>query len=760
MFICFVLRSILCNFATKYNYLEPMKRFLMMALVMLTSCSLAWSIPARPGKVKVTQPDGTQLTIELHGDEYRHFTTTADGYTVVKAADGFYYYAVKNQTELLPSQFIARDAEHRTAAENLYLSTTKKHIMADMTAEQKEFQQRGRSLWGKPMLKAPANAPAKARYDYSKFKGLIVLIEWSDRSFARENTKELFEQMVNQAGYTGYQDDLLNQYVSCTGSVTDYFSDNSEQIFQPQFDIVGPVKVNYTCTYPNGGKNLYPVINSAFQQLDPDVNFADYDVDKDGRVDMVYFIFAGYASSSEGNDSRYVWPHASTLAYYSSLRYDNKRFGRYACSTEFDGFEANNQVDLCGIGTICHEFSHVLGLADHYDADYEDGGGQSYDPGSWDVMANGSHNYNSRTPAGYNAYEKFTLGFMPAPEVLDMEGQSYSLEALNTSNKAYRINTKQNKEFFLIENRQNTRWDAALPGHGMLVWRVDSTDVSIWNANEVNNFPDHNYFELVRATPSGGDSQGDPYPGSGKVEDLTNDTEPGSLLTWAGYRSDITLTKIKENDGTIYFRTAGPDELALVETFELIGAGTGNTNGVEGVFCNWDMDKVEIVPTQDTFGVENQMLAMNRSGIITSSAINSPIRYVTFKAWNSSKKQVQITFSVMNPGETKWTTVKEVTSNTNSLKLDKNEIVTLRYPLNSKSGTRFRFQYLSSVNNTVCYVDNIKVVLEDPSSIATGIVDVNHETPTDERCYNLNGQRVSPDTKGIIIRNGKKYLNK
>ena len=52
------------------------------------------------------------------------------------------------------------------------------------------------------------------------------------------------------------------------------------------------------------------------------------------------------------------------------------------------------------------------------------------------------------------------------------------------------------------------------------------------------------------------------------------------------------------------------------------------------------------------------------------------------------------------------------------------------------------------------------MVLEDPSSIATGIVDVNHETPTDERCYNLNGQRVSPDTKGIIIRNGKKYLNK
>ena len=152
------------------------------------------------------------------------------------------------------------------------------------------------------------------------------------------------------------------------------------------------------------------------------------------------------------------------------------------------------------------------------------------------------------------------------------------------------------------------------------------------------------------------------------------------------------------------------------------------------------------------------MLAMKRSGILTSSTLDSPIRYVTFKAWNSSNKQVQITFSILNPGETKWTTVKEVTSNTNSLKLDKNEIATLRYPLNSKAGTRFRFQYLSTANNTVCYVDNIKVVLEDPNSIATGIVDVNRETVADDRCYNLNGQRVAPDTKGIIIRNGKKFI--
>ena len=736
-----------------------MKKIFLVTLVVLAGSLSAWSVPAKRGNVKVTQLDGTMLTIQLHGDEYMHFTTTADGYTIVKAEDGNYYYALKSQTELLPSSYLAHDAAYRSAEESLFLSTLTKHIMADMTPEQIAFRERSRGLWSKPLLRVSGNGPAKAAYDYSKFKGLIVLIEWNDRSFTRENTKELIEQMVNQEDYTGFQDELQDEFVSYTGSVTDYFSDNSNGIFRPQFDIVGPVQVNYSCTSPNG-TNIYPAVSEALRNLDSSVNYADYDVDYDGRVDMVYFLFAGYASSSEGNNSKYVWPHASTLSYYTNLRFDNKRFGRYACSTEFDGFEAHNQINLCGIGTICHEFTHVLGLADHYDADYEKSGGQSYDPGAWDLMAGGCNNNGARTPAGFNAYEKYSLGFMPAPEVLDMEGQSCRLEALNTSNKAYRINTKQNKEYFLIENRQKTRWDAALPGSGMLVWRVDSTNTSVWTSNAVNNDPDHNYFQLVRATPSGGDGQGDPYPGSGKVEDLTNDTAPANLLTWEGYRSDITLIKIKEKNGIITFRTAGPDEDALVETFEQISAGTGDTDGVQGVFCNWDMDKVEIAPTQDEFGMENQMLAMKRSGILTSSTLDSPVRYVTFKAWNSSNKQVQITFSVMNPGETKWTTVKEVKSNTNSLKLDKNEIVTLRYPLNSKAGTRFRFQHLAASNNAsaVCYVDNIKVVLEDPNSIATGIVDVNRETVADDRCYNLNGQRVSPDTKGIIIRNGKKFI--
>ena len=188
--------------------------------------------------------------------------------------------------------------------------------------------------------------------------------------------------------------------------------------------------------------------------------------------------------------------------------------------------------------------------------------------------------------------------------------------------------------------------------------------------------------------------------------------------------------------------------------------GTDSGDNVEGQFCNWSFDKVEVAETQDAFGMGAQMLEMKRSGIIASGVLDKPVRYITFKEWNSSSSQVQICFSTMEPGSTKWTTVKEANSTGNSVKLKKNETATLRYILNEKAGASFRIQHLATSNNAVSYVDNIKVVYEDPNSIPTGIQEVTTNEQENAPCYNTAGQRVSPDTKGIIIRNGKKYLNK
>ena len=71
--------------------------------------------------------------------------------------------------------------------------------------------------------------------------------------------------------------------------------------------------------------------------------------------------------------------------------------------------------------TICHEFSHVLGLPDFYDTDYEGSGGESHHPGDWSVMAGGNHLNNSRTPCAYSLYERMAVGFTE-PMVINAKG--------------------------------------------------------------------------------------------------------------------------------------------------------------------------------------------------------------------------------------------------------------------------------------------------------------------------------------------------
>ena len=66
------------------------KRILLALAALLAGFQLLTAIPARPGKFSVTQPDGSRLVLERHGDEWGHWLTDASGNIVRKDADGFY----------------------------------------------------------------------------------------------------------------------------------------------------------------------------------------------------------------------------------------------------------------------------------------------------------------------------------------------------------------------------------------------------------------------------------------------------------------------------------------------------------------------------------------------------------------------------------------------------------------------------------------------------------------------------------------------
>ena len=579
-----------------------MKRILFcMTLAIAFGIHCALAVPAYKGTAKMLQPDGTTVTISLHGDEYLHFYTTADGYSIVKDANNRYVYAELKDGQLLPTSRVAHDADARSAEELAYLSGVKKYLQPEMKQSVREEKEREMTRRAVARQKAMNREP---QYDYSNFHGLIILVEYNDMQFSRDDIGTIINDFANAENYTGYS--TQNPF---TGSVRDYFNDISGGLFKPEFDVVGPVQVNRSQYYVNATDNSIQLMYDAINAVDSQVNFRNYDRDDDGVVDMVYLIFAGLGSNITGNDSRLLWPHAGKFynpQTWSSVWKDGVRLGRYACSTELIPTQTGNIID--GIGTMCHEFSHVLGLMDTYDTDYDGSGGNSHHPGWWDIMAAGSYCNNSRTPVGYTLYERYAVGFA-TPEVINAEGE-YTLENVST-NTGYRINTRRNKEFFLLENRQKDKWNSYGPGHGMLVFRVDSTNANVWRENKVNVNPNHNYFELLRADGyKDGDKASDPFPGSKKVRRLDNTTSPANLKSWSGLDSPWGLDSIKEINGVITFKVIDVNQLTSVKLPETAYVNVGFTYPLEverypetaPYTFEWKSDN-EAVATVDAQGV-------------------------------------------------------------------------------------------------------------------------------------------------------------
>lgn len=528
-----------------------LKKILWALMFVVAGVMTASAVPAHPRPMDVTQSDGSKLTVRLVGDEFYHRTMTTDGYTLLQRSNGDYVYAVESGSRLVASDVVAHNPMMRNAGELKMLSSLQKGLT------DKAMIAKGKNL---RVNRDKLNAANRAEND--DFRGLLVLINFNDRTFTYG--ADYFEAMMNQPNYTGYYR-TDGSFVPCTGSARDYYVDNSMGQFEPQFDIVGPVNVNYSCTYPHGYEpTAGEVFVAAINALDPSIDFSQYDRDQDGVVDMIYFVVAGYTANFSGNNSGYLWPHQFYMYYYTDQLYDGVYLGRYSCSGEIYGWEDYGYTDPDGMGTIVHEFTHALGLMDLYDTDGSQNG-EANDPSEWDVMAGGNYLNDSHTPAGLSIWERYRLGFAE-PELINEFKTGLTVEPLNTTNTGYWLATPNENEFFMIENRQNTRWDAYLPGHGMMIARVEY-DEDIWWSNSINCDASHMHYELLRAGNGTWATSSDPFPGSDNVTAINNLTTP-SLLTWAGQENDFGFANIAENNGIITFDVVNGDGTPGVHGFD------------------------------------------------------------------------------------------------------------------------------------------------------------------------------------------------
>lgn len=721
------------------------KSLLCLIVSMVVVCQ-AKAIPAYGREAKVKQPDGSMVTIRLHGDEYLSYNTTQDGYTVMKDNEGFFVYAELRNGLLQPTAYKAHDPAMRQADEHDFLRGVRKHLAPNMKPAAREEKARESTR----RIQARRNIMKRgAGYDYRNFRGLIILVEYNDRSFSRSNYATIINDIANQKNYKGFQSG--DEF---TGSVRDYFSDMSGGLFNPEFDVIGPVKIDHSQYFPektdHAAELMYDVVNAA----DKLVDFRKYDGDNDGVADLVYFIFAGVGSNIAGNDARLLWPHAGEMynpKNYYPIKKDNIFLRRYACSTELLGSESSNCID--GIGTICHEFSHVLGLADHYDTDYEESGGESIHPGVWDIMAGGCYLNNSRTPVGYNAFESSILGFT-TPKPLDVEG-TYNLKPFDTSAECYLLHTGTANEDFYIENRQQQGWDLFLPGHGMLVWRVDLSDLDAWMSNKVNTNPTDTHFELFNAMPSMDIlSEYTPFPGKGNVIDLTTSSMP-ALVSSEGKDAAFSLYDITETpERNITFNASNTQTYEYItENFETMSTTTDDAENLPGAFCNWNLTNAVIEPVHNNQGTGEKILKLMRNGYIETTLPTS-VHNISFSVWNENYNS-RISIKYRRSPNDSWIALTNSSGNTVEI-INKNTTATITCHSTVAQGCQLMIMMQSVYTSAAAYIDDILFTIKENS--IDGVDSIPTEAPRTSRSYSLSGQKVDSHYRGIIIRDGKKTI--
>ena len=499
-----------------------MRKNLILALVaLLAGYQLMTAIPARPGRFVYTQPDGTKIVLQRHGDEFGHWTTDESGRLVVESPEGFYQPATGISVEQ-----IRRNAATRRAA-----------------ARQRRAARRAL---------APSKVLGQKHY-------LVILVEFSNMQFSTsDDPHAAFDALMNKVGYsTG----------GGTGSARDYYYDNSHGLFEPVFDVYGPVQLDTTYAYygqnDSQGNDKRPeeAIVQACKKLDGQIDFTRYDNDGDGYVDLVFMYYAG-KGEADGGASNTIWPHQWELSSTGqSLQLDGKWIDSYACTNEVVGY-GELLGKMCGIGTACHEFGHAMGLPDLYDTDYEDNGeaGGLY---SYSIMCGGGYNNDGRTPPYFNFEERMFLGWLEEKDYLEfgMTG-TYTIPPID-ENVAYRTFTDMDGEYFIYENRTKTGWDAYLPGEGLVVYHADkssrrinvyygtSTAHDLWYNwgvyNSINENGSHPCFYIVPAANQSSLN----YTNESRIPFPYQSINSYVPVSWNGVEGDITFSDIARSNGMV-----------------------------------------------------------------------------------------------------------------------------------------------------------------------------------------------------------------
>ncbi len=521
----------------------------------------AYAVKAYPYPLQVTQPDGSVITIQKHGDEFLNWTTSG-GHLVKQGADGFYYLAQFSSQGVV--QATATRVRQAATPQGISTITPPAAAFERARARREDFARTfsGRSHLSRLNGVASATPASLRSISSGNKKFLTILVQFSNKAFNSASPQSDFFNLLNQDGYA------VN---GATGSAWNYFHENSSGIFDPQFDVVGPITLSHNMAYYGANDEdghdarrkemVAEAVDMADQQ---GVDFSQYDNDGDGYIDNIFIFFAGY-NEAEGGPDGSIWPHAGSI--YNSRTVDGVITWDYACASELKG---NTGSTMAGIGTFCHEFGHVIGLPDFYDTDYEENG-QARGLMIFSLMDQGAYNNGGKTPPYLTSVERDLLGwFDNDPGVIDQKGD-YSLGPVY-ENVCYVSETANEGEFFLYEYRRKAGWDAYIPS-GLLIYHIDKsanmvggrTAASRWAGWVINTYASHQCCDLVEAVYPESAIQNynqTPFPGSTNNTSFTETSSPAAV-DHAGNFIGTNLINIVNTGDRATFSVTNSSELII-----------------------------------------------------------------------------------------------------------------------------------------------------------------------------------------------------
>ena len=262
------------------------------------------------------------------------------------------------------------------------------------------------------------------------------------------------------------------------------------------------------------GDTQYPALAraliAAIGKADAYVDFASFDANEDGTITnnelAIGFIVAGYEAPENNSypkgKSKYLWSHAWSIAdilseYNMTLSVptpDDTEVSAYIAISE--NLDDDNEQEP--ISVLAHELGHYLGLPDLYDTSYNTAAAWGkykvlyvsvMADGCWGIDPDGSY-----IPYSMDLWSRDALGWY-TPQTADSDG-TYSVAAQSyTQEDAYAavyLPTQRTGEYYLLENRQFTKWDAGMASDydcpGIILWHIDDAVYDQYQEdNGVNN---------------------------------------------------------------------------------------------------------------------------------------------------------------------------------------------------------------------------------------------------------------------------------